>query len=310
MFKLLKRISNFLRTQKTKYSVGNKFKIKTSNGLFLMNTTYGHPLKTYLESMNLYDRFLPYLIKNSGSGVIDIGSNIGDTLVLIKSKTDCKVVCVDPDIEFNILSNKNIKENKLKEVLIYPYPISNDKRKVKIEKNHSSSTGNTINTEEGTITKTINDLVIDLNLDVNKHKTIKVDTDGYDWDVLNSINDYCKNNTDNFDFIFFEHQTFLNNLGPTDDKRIWRETKYYESLLKLRDFRYTNYHIFDNFGNFILKSTDLDCLNQIVKYLRISVNNRTTFNFCDILICKDEGVDIVEKTLKEYYVNDLKVETN
>ena len=202
MIKLFKRVFNFLRAQKIKYSVGNKFKIKTSNGLFLINTSYGHPLKTYLESMNLYDRFLPYLIKNSGSGVIDIGSNIGDTLVLIKSKIDCKVVCVDPDIEFNIVLNKNIKENKLKEVLTYPYPISNDKRKVRTEKNHSSSTGNIIDTEEGIITKSINDLVFDLNLDINKYKTIKVDTDGYDWDVLNSINDYCKNNTDNFDFIF------------------------------------------------------------------------------------------------------------
>ena len=57
--------------------------------------------------------------------------------------------------------NKNIKENNLKEVLSYPYPISNDKRKVKTEKNHSSSsTGNIINSEEGTITKSINDLVI------------------------------------------------------------------------------------------------------------------------------------------------------
>ena len=58
MFKLFKRIVAYLRTQRSNYLTGNKFMIKTSNGVFLINTTYGHPLKTYLESMNLYDRFL------------------------------------------------------------------------------------------------------------------------------------------------------------------------------------------------------------------------------------------------------------
>lgn len=307
MIKLFKKIFYFLKREKTKYLNGNKFKIKTKNGSFLINTTYGHPLKTYLESMNLHDRFLPYLVKNTESGVIDVGSNIGDTLVLIKSKIDCKVVCVDPATEFNIMLNKNIKENNFKEVLSYPYPISSFKRKVKVEKNHASSSGNILNSEDGITTKSINDLLIDLNLDIKKYKTVKVDTDGYDWDVLNSINDYCKDNIDNFDYIFYEHQTYLNNLGPADEKRVWRENKYYESLLKLRDFKYTNYYIFDNFGNFILKSTDLDCLNQIVKYLRNSVNNKTTFHFCDILICKNEGIELVEKTLEEYFINDIKV---
>jgi FkbM family methyltransferase len=307
MLKIMKRIFNFLLTQKTKYVTGKKFELNTSNSKFHINTTYGHPLKTYLESMILYDRFLPYLIKNTKSGVIDVGSNIGDTLVLIKSKTDCKIVCVDPDPKFNLILNKNIKQNNFKEVLVYNYPISYNKRKVKIEKNNSLSTGNIKSSDKGIITKSINDLVIDLNLNLNDYRTIKIDTDGYDWDVLNSIADYCNYDSNNFDFIFYEHQTYLNNEGPNDKNREYREQKYFESLLKLRKLEFKNYFIFDNFGNFILKSADLDCLSQIVKYIRRSFKNRSTFDFIDVLICKDEGINIVEKTLEEYYTNDLKV---
>lgn len=289
------------------HSNGNSFKIQTESGFFKINTTYGHPLRTHLSSMRLHDRFLPYLVKNTKSGVIDIGSNIGDTLVLIKSKIDCKVCCIEPDSNFNRILRKNIYDNNLDNVLLYPYAISSFKKKIQIVKNKNLSSGNITDSENGISTKYISDVFYDLNLNINDYKTIKVDTDGFDWDVLNSINDFCKNNHNNFDYIFYEHQTYLNNIGPNDEKRNWRENQYLKSLLALRKQGFMNYYIFDNFGAFILKTTDLNCLSQLVSYPKNTLMNRMTFNFCDILICRDENILQVEKVLEDYISNDMKV---
>ncbi len=258
--------------------------------------------------MKFYDRFLPYLIKNTNSGLIDVGSNIGDTLTLVKSKKDCEVICVEPDEAFLKVLKDNIKQNNFKDVLIYPYPISSEKKKVIVQKNHSSSTGSIMDSENGLVTKSINDLFDELKIDVNKYKTIKVDTDGYDWDVLNSINNYCENSSDNFDFIFYEHQTYLNNLGPNDENRLWRENKYRDSLLKLRDCGFVNYFIFDNFGTFILRTNDLNILIEMIQYIRKSETNRHTIYFCDVLICKNDKLHLANKSLEEYVDNDITVE--
>lgn len=308
---MIKNVYRYLRNEVRKILNGSKFSINSPLGTFVINTLYGHPLKSYVKSIKLYDRFIPYLVKHTNSGLIDIGSNIGDTLTFVKSIIDCKVICVEPDTKFLNILNENILVNNFSNVLVYPYPISSEMKKVIIEKNHYGSTGNIYESIDnlGVTTKTIKNLAAELHVDFNDYKTIKIDTDGYDWDCLESLFDYSQQNIAHFDFIYYEHQTFLNNLGPHDENCIWRENKYTDALSKLRKHGYINYYIFDNFGTFILSTNQLEILTELIKYVRrtMTQNNIQTINFCDVLICKDENIKLVTKAMRDYLNNEIRV---
>ena len=71
-------------------------------------------MKYYLRDYPKYDRFLPYLSLVNNKTIIDIGSNIGDTVVLIKSINDVDIICVEPDNSFvNLFHKKQNYINKL-----------------------------------------------------------------------------------------------------------------------------------------------------------------------------------------------------
>lgn len=304
MVKFIKRIISRIRLERRKLLDKKKINISTSKGRYVIHTTHGHPLKSYLKKMRLYDRFLPFLIRNTNSGIIDIGANIGDTMTLIKSITDTDILCVEPDTEFIKLLEKNILINKFNNVIIYPFAISNLKKSIILKKN---SLNNTASIEENFYsndinTKTFTDLIEDLNINLSNFNTIKIDTDGYDWDCLESIYDYCRNNSHYFNYIFYEHQTYLNNAGPYDSERGYREEKYIKILYKLRDIGFNNYFLFDNFGTFLFHTTDINILSNINEYIKRTriENNHSTIHFIDVLICNDKNVDLVYKSIKEY----------
>jgi len=312
MLTTVKRIIYKLILKRNNLKNESQFCVRSPKGQFVINTTKNHPLKQYLKTIKLYDRFLPILVKNSGSGMIDIGSNIGDTMVLVKSISDVDIVCVEPDQKFTVMLRKNLEENGILGVNIYPFPISNISNYVLIEKHNLNSTGNLIETDSkvGSLkTKTLSNLFEDLNLDINNYRTIKIDTDGFDWDVLNSISEYCKKENKLFDFIFYEHQTKLHNKNVDDPNQLELEIKYLDSLKQIEKLGYNNFFLFDNFGTFVLKTKELSILKSIIEYVRRTTteNNKHSLYFCDVLICKDQSVDIVENSLKEYLHSGIEV---
>ena len=198
---------------------------------------------------------------------------------------------------------KNIEENKLEKISLYPYAISESKKFVDIEKNKTYSTGNIVLKNNGKInTRSFKQFIQDYNIDISNIGIIKIDTDGYDWDCLNSIYEGMKdlNLAMIPQFIFYEHLTTLNNLGKFDSDRQKKEKIYIESLKKLRLLNYKKYFIFDNFGTFILKTANLNKLKQIISYSRKSelVNNHRPFYYCDVLIAKKGNDKLIDKVLK------------
>ena len=287
---------------------GRNIKITTSSGVYQLRTTFGHPLKRYLTNFEKYDRFLPFLSKVTSKSVIDIGSNIGDTLVLIKSISNTEVICVEPDKNFIRYLHQNIEQNNFKSIKLYPYPISAEKKIVAIEKNALKSTSNTNDATNGDSksamsTKTFRDLLTDLSLDISTIGIIKSDTDGFDWDCLNSIADYFdfeSNEIDYPEFIFYEHQTYLNNIGLKDPHSKDREKWYENSLKRLGRHGYTEFYIFDNFGTLLHQTKDINELLNLTSGLIKSRRLRNKFPeyFLDVLITQPAMSHIVEKAFK------------
>jgi len=272
-----------------------------------LRTTFGHPLKRYLRNFENYDRFLPYLSKAVSKSVIDIGSNVGDTLVLIKSISDAEVVCVEPDEKFIYYLKQNIKQNNFNPVKLYPFPISSVKKMVNVEKNGLKSTSNMseVNDKEfqsGITTKTFQDLLTDLSLDMKSVGIIKSDTDGYDWDCLNSIADYFDSDANDVhypEFIFYEHQPYLNNLGRKDPDLKTRVNWYKNSLKRLAGHGYTEFYVFDNFGSLIRHIENVKDLFIFLDDLsETKTAGKFSNYFLDVLLSRASNHHYVEKALR------------
>lgn len=284
---------------------GRNIRIQTELGRYSIRTTFGHPLKRYLIRYPAYDRFLPFLAKTTLKTVIDIGANIGDTMVLIKSITSVPVICVEPDEHFMNYVKLNIEKNRVHDVTIYPYPISSLEKKVYIEKNALQSTSHTKEQKPdsksgGLNTKKFSELIQELSIDIHTVGVIKIDTDGFDWDCLNSIADYFQSEKIRRfpEFIYYEHQTYLNHLGFRDPDRKKREQLYLQSVRRLMTFGYNLFYIFDNFGNLMQQTRDLDELNRIVEEIReLQCQGKAGIYFVDVLMVQKGNEHLAEEAL-------------
>lgn len=275
-----------------------------------------HPWPVYIASIPLYDRFFPRLCANLNKGVvIDIGANIGDTVCMIRSAgSQHQIVAVEPNALFHRLMTKNISVNSLKDIKIYQYPISSRHQSIRLSQDTNLSTANAKpdqptlemqSNDEILETRTFSDILNDFQLPAKEIRAIKIDTDGYDWDVLDSVYNWLTQQPEScteIPLIFYEHQTYLTSNGPLDEMREMREDDYIRALQTLRNIGYTNYFIFDNFGTLVSHVSDLSFLSGLARYPRHSerFNQRSTIYYFDVLLCTDSHLAVVERTISEY----------
>jgi FkbM family methyltransferase len=278
-----------------------------------------HPWPEYITQIPLYDRFFPFLCAKIGEGtIIDIGANIGDTVCMLRSfGASQRIIAVEPDIEFHELLQRNINRNSLQNVDTYQYAISSTPQRVKLSKDNRLSTANVelikstgkSQPDNKTLeTRTFADIVKDFHLSAEEIKVIKIDTDGFDWDVLQSVSDWLvesPNNNLELPIIFYEHQTYLTSKGSSDNNRENQENLFLRALQQLRTHGYLYYVIFDNFGTMIIKTSDFSELAELSKYPRRSelMNRRTTIHYYDVLAYTDKSTAFVDKVTCEYLDN-------
>jgi FkbM family methyltransferase len=234
-------------------------KIEIKKGLTIL-TPPGHRLKEYREVHPRYDKFLGELsaILPSQSVVLDIGANVGDSLALMgASNPNLNVLCVEPDPYFLRYLKKNMQ-----------IVLNNEfKGEIEVVKSFAGSpkSGSLVGGATTKVFKTSDAGVVQIfstleelahlaleKFESPKVKLVKIDVDGYDWEVLDSGMDFiAKDNP----IIFFEaliiHADGLEGLGKT-----------VESLHAL-DY---SFGLFDNFGNFVLESNLPTVINQLFSY--------------------------------------------
>jgi FkbM family methyltransferase len=286
--KLKNIINYFLVGLKTFFNI----KILHSYNNFFINLPAYHRLPDYQRSHPKYDRFLPHLIKNIevNSCVIDVGANCGDTLAGMADKNaTLQYICIEPDQNFYALLLSNIENIKVAypdfNVVCKKYLVGKSFTNVSLD-----GVGGTKHAVVGSgtlVAKPLDEILDEIT--VAPVRLLKSDVDGFDYDVIDSARELL---TSQHPMIFFECQ---NNFD-------YQKRGFEETIIWLQSIGYTDWVLFDNFGEVVLRSDRIDQIFQLLEYVwsqNKKLATRTIFYF-DILSATPKDKDFVDAALKSY----------
>ena len=240
-------------------------------GSLSLRIPINHTLPYFKSRHPLYDEFIGYLAGtiDNEKCIIDVGSNVGDTAAFIANKSNCNLVLVEPSEKYFSYLEKNVSDWKLsQQVLLYNVALS-DVEKGAGKLYHHGGTAAKSTTRGANIRFQKGD---DLRI-VDKIGLIKVDTDGYDSDVLFSFKSRIKQDEP---IIFFENQIISNDINVS----------YGNLYSLLNDNGYSVIVVFDNFGNLLMRLTNFSQLLDLNSYLLRMIDRKleSTFFYLDVVV--------------------------
>ena len=268
---------------------------------FKLDMGVGHSLPFTQRDHLMYDRFVPYLgeiadaLKIKDSWIIDIGANVGDTTAALIKHTDANILCVEPTIKFyelckkNILGFGNLYADRVHLVQAYIAQNENEAYQSNIVKGTAIKVKAESNAEAPTYA--ISTLLKLQGVSLDKVALIKTDTDGYDSECMISIGEGLKEVSP---VLFWENQ--IDNLEQKE--------KFILMANWLNQMGYTEFFIFDCFGNFQCK-VDVNGLIDLNNYFGRIIAGKSTkhYQYNDILACKPEKLDICRFYINRYLEN-------
>lgn len=266
---------------------------------FFKNSTYNingfnvkiprkHMLPVFQKKFPLYDRFLPFFIKNyqqTGS-IIDVGANCGDTLFSMYTKEN-NYVCIEGSKFFYDYLTHNVNEYNLKNVESICALVGNN-----VETSGTLSKGETTKL----VIKLDDDVGIryqrldDICSDIKDLILLKSDVDGFDYDVINSGLKLIEKFKP---ILYFEAQ-----FNIEDDMY-----KYQDLIKTLNNKDFTYMVLFDNFGEVFYRGTiDHTLLNNFFDYVFYQNFGKAarTIYYYDILICDHHKINEVSSIIDQY----------
>lgn len=226
-----------------------------------------HRLPESQSVHSLYDRFLPYIVKElrPKSSVLDIGANIGDSLAaMAASNQSLNYLCIEPEVSFLSYLNRNIGN------LVNQFPklrVSVDSRLISASEEHKTLVGeNGTRHAELATGSVLNAVSVDAlckEFDLRDVSLIKSDVDGWDWDVIRSSLKVIERDKP---IIYFE-------MMVTDSQVLM---EYLKTLNQISGLGYSQFYLFDCFGAFMFETSDLGAISQYGGYLLSQFNSETT----------------------------------
>ena len=251
-------------------------------------------LPKFQNSFRLYDRFLPVLAKNIDSEnrnklIIDVGANIGDTVVAMLQNSANPFVCIEPsDYFFSFLEKnlKNISESDSSRVKTIKELVGTGLISGTLDHNDRRTASLKVSDNPNVITHIPLDNLID---DKSNVILLKVDTDGFDYDVIKSGEGILSNSEP---ILFWENEI-------TEDFQYEGFIELYK-LLDSKGYKYV--YIFDNYGNLITDFISFETLKNINSYMTSmrKYNCTRTFYYTDILATTEKNLSIVKNAINEY----------
>ncbi|MEB0059033.1 FkbM family methyltransferase [Variovorax sp. LG9.2] len=212
----------------------------------------GHRLDEYQQAFLNYDRKLPVIArlvdsKYSGMVTLDIGANIGDSAVAIRSTVSGPILCVEgnsaflPYLHANLLPLPGI--NRVIPTFIRPSGADD----VDFEVLTTGGTAHlmprrTAMREHRTSRMTTVQEILEKNADLGPVKLLKTDTDGFDFAILLGALDSLALD---MPILFFEFDPLIGNSNPSDAVA---------AVEGLGGIGYRSVVVYDNYGNYLMGS--------------------------------------------------------
>ena len=267
-----------IRTKRIKAS--NKI-ITTIIGGFELQINKGSLLPSFLEQFIHYESTLPRLSNfinrtNPQFEIIDVGAYIGDTAALVRQKIENKIYSIEADpFFFQMLINNAKKIGNIVPIQAYLGSGNTD------QTNHMNLLGDSHNpyNKNGIVnnkiqTKTL-DSIMDVDIATKNIGLLKIDTDGYDFEIINGAKKLLQKTTPIL-YIEFDKKLLVD-----------RKVNGIEELAKLKD-NYGPLMVYDNYGHFLLSSNleNIQLIEQLYKY--IGFKNCPIYYFDLILFPKNK----------------------
>ena len=253
-----------------------------------------HLLPTYQKEHKLYDKFLPHISQylETNSTVVDVGANCGDTVAaMYDMNKNLTYICIEPDEAFfdylqkNILRIKEIDKNaKIQTIKSF---VGKNINAISLEGSGGTKKAIVGENENPISTKLLDDILL-FNKILNI-RLLKSDVDGFDYDVIDSAESNIKSY---LPIIFFECQL----------DHISQKKGYEKTIANLCSQGYTDWIIFDNFGEIVLRTGDIQQIFQLFEYVwrqNIKHSSRTIFYYDVLTFTKKDNI-LINKVINDY----------
>ncbi len=272
-------------------------------GEFEIRLPFDHLLPEYQKQHRRYDRFLPILanLLPKGASVINIGANCGDTLAFMASSNPMlNYICIEADTDF--FSYLELNACLIKDALpncsitTIREMIGLNVRTASLSGSGGTKTATDINDQHhGQLqTKTLDEICIEYSTECSSLSLLIIDTDGFDYDVLMSAKSQVEAQQP---LLFFECQF-------SDGYQL---DGYLEVLHWLDKSGYSDWHLFDNFGGYLLNTNSIATIIQIIEYIQQqNVSNATrTMYYLDILAASATSAELAKHAIEEFRLLDM-----
>ncbi len=262
-----------------------------------------HKLPVYYDAFSLYDRALPRICQkiNERDGylaLIDIGANIGDSVSLVTDEVQGSFLCIEGDDEYLPFLKINTNNLKGSQVSIEEsYCSEHDgggSHCLTVERNNGTAKIVSSKNDNHGIDarfKTLN-TIVEQHAHFNNANVVKIDTDGFEINVLLGGEKFLQQATPVLYFEFTPELYHNNNQDP----------------LSVFDFLHRNgYHQvlwYDNFGRpvTIIETSD----DRSIKELIDAIDNHTIFYY-DILACHESKRERYDALYKNELLSSFRV---
>jgi FkbM family methyltransferase len=254
-YKLINDISFFFKIDQ---------KIKIGSRIIILPP--GHPLSMWASLYKDYDNFLSKLVKgmNSNESIIDVGANVGDTLFrFINTNPKPNYFSIEADKYFfkYLKKNKELLEKEIQHKVTLINVLVGKNLKGNLAQKSNLGTKFLVESSDGLETKSLDEIIIDKN--IQNIKLIKVDVDGYDYNVLlSAMNEINKNKPS----LFFEYMS-LNKI------------EYIKLIKMLYKIGYSEWTIINNHGFTIFEKK---YYKDVLEYINLEKNSKIPIDiYCE-----------------------------
>ena len=274
----------------------NKFRCKYFYKNFSILIPITHELPEYQRIHPKYDRHLPIIAKfiNKNQTIVDIGANVGDSLAsMVDVNNKPTFLCIEADDNFFKYLEINVSRIKVKfsnaKIFYLKKFIGKKLNNISLEKKNGTAkadlTGGNLQSE------TLDDILKNFK-NIPSIKLLKSDTDGFDYDVLDSSMSTIQKFKP---ILFFE----------CEYREEFQKISYKKIIKKLHSIGYIHWIIFDNYGELILNTNDLKVIFDLIQYIwkQNLYKTKRTIYYYDILLFHEGDKNLMKKVIKEIEKN-------